>query len=117
MIGVTTPLSDPFRLFSPKAFNSSLIVSNYPMRERKKEELAELEFVQQLRRIEKEEAEVRKEFLAAEKQAEKESGGGEEEEEEELEAAEEDGDPREETPAIQGSLGAEYGGESDLFYR
>ena len=104
-------------MFSQKAFNSSLIVSNYPMRERKKEELAELEFVQQMRRVEKEEAELRKEFLAAEKQAEKEEGGGGEEEEDELEAAEEDGDAREETPAIQGSLGAEYGGESDLFYR
>ena len=76
--------------------------------------MAELEFVKQLRRIEKEEVELRKEYITVEKQAEVEDMGDDEEEEEEEEEEEQ---PKEESPAIQGSLGAEYGGESDLFYR
>ena len=48
---------------SIKGFYSPLEVTNYPMRERSKEELDELAFVTQQRNFEKAEEQVRKEIL------------------------------------------------------
>ena len=48
---------------SIKGFYSQLEVTNYPMRERSKEELDELAFVTQQRNFEKAEEQVRKEVL------------------------------------------------------
>lgn len=97
---------------SIKAFHSPLDVSNYPMRERSKQELEELAFVTKLREIEKAEISARKEILDVQTpQAEKEGGGGKEGDEES-----EEGGEAGENPATTGSLGAQFGGASELFY-
>ncbi|XP_041476459.1 cilia- and flagella-associated protein 43-like isoform X2 [Lytechinus variegatus] len=95
---------------SIKAFHFPLEVSNYPMRERSKEEKEELEFVSNMRRIEVAEMAARKEII--ELGAQKDASGENEEGDEESEEGESAGDPA----AITGSLGSQYGGANDLFY-
>ncbi|XP_033122449.1 cilia- and flagella-associated protein 43-like isoform X2 [Anneissia japonica] len=92
-----------------KAFHSNLEVSNYPMRQRTKEEKAELAFVTKLRQIEIAEITARKEITEAQS---KQSNKTEPEEGDD-ESVEGDGV---EQPSMTGSLGAEYGGGSDYFY-
>ncbi|PIK58588.1 putative WD repeat-containing protein 96-like [Apostichopus japonicus] len=95
---------------SIKAFHSTMEVSNYPMRERSKTELEELAFVTKLREIERAEIAARKEILDVPAQQTEKDGVREGDEE-----SEEGGDTGE-NPSTTGSLGAQYGGASELFY-
>ncbi|XP_064629915.1 cilia- and flagella-associated protein 43-like isoform X2 [Lineus longissimus] len=104
------------------AFNSNLEVANYPMRERSEEEVEELERVTLQRTVEIAEMKDRKDVLEQ---------GNKSSAEEPLEKAvrekfnfppeEEPLDPDDvsdgkEQPSTIGSLGAQYGGGSELFY-
>ena len=90
-----------------QAFNSSLEVSNFPLRERTLAILNMIKTVTTRRSIEVREAKIRKELV------EKPSKPASREEGDEEEAVEDDG---QEHPSISGSLGAEYGGANELFY-
>ncbi|ELU02415.1 hypothetical protein CAPTEDRAFT_160880 [Capitella teleta] len=92
------------------AFNSPLTVANYPMRPRSKEEMADIEKVKIRRQIELEDLRMRKEFAEV---VNKTSTVSMKEDEDPN-----DDDPPEgkEKPSTTGSLGAEFGGGSDLFY-
>lgn len=90
-----------------QAFNSSLEVSNFPLRERTLALLNMIKTVTTRRSIEVREAKIRKELV------EKPTKPASREEGDEEEAVEDDG---QEHPSISGSLGAEYGGANELFY-
>jgi len=96
---------------SIKGFYSPLEVTNYPMRERSKEELDELAFVTQQRNFEKAEEQVRKEILDVNAAAHPPLI-------EELivdddELPEDDRNCKE-SPAVSGSLAHLYGGDNEL---
>ncbi|KAK3771256.1 hypothetical protein RRG08_024335 [Elysia crispata] len=90
-----------------QAFNSSLEVSNFPLRERPLEVVNEIKTIETRRKIEIREAEVRKQLaeLQAKPGAKEEEGEGEDTDE-----------SNKEHPSISGSLGAQYGGSNKLFY-
>ncbi|GFO10121.1 cilia- and flagella-associated protein 43-like isoform x2 [Plakobranchus ocellatus] len=90
-----------------QAFNSSLEVSNFPLRERPLEVVNEIKTIETRRRIEMREAEARKQLaeLQAKPGTREEEGEGEDSEE-----------SNKEHPSISGSLGAQYGGGNKLFY-
>merc|ERR1712154_468237 len=90
-----------------QAFNSSLEVSNFPLRERTLALIHMIKTVSTRRSIEVREAKIRKELV------EKPTKPASREEGDEEEAVEDDG---QEHPSISGSLGAEYGGANELFY-
>lgn len=93
---------------SLQAFNSILEVANFPLKERTKEQLNKLATVTQRRKVEMREMELRKKEVDL---AAKPSTSGEED----IGEGEEDETHREQ-PSITGSLGASYGGGSELFY-
>ncbi|XP_072177751.1 cilia- and flagella-associated protein 43-like [Diadema setosum] len=95
---------------SIKAFHLNLEVSNYPMRERSKEEMEELGFVTNVRRIEVAEMAARKEIVELQNAQ---GGAGENEEGDE---ESEEGDGAGDQCVTIGSLGAQYGGANELFY-
>ncbi|XP_070541265.1 cilia- and flagella-associated protein 43-like isoform X2 [Ptychodera flava] len=96
---------------SLKAFHSNLEVTNYPMRDRTHAEKEILAFVTKIREIEIAELEARKEIMETPSKP----GTAGENEEKELDDESEEGDGKEQ-PSTTGSLGAMFGGGSDLFY-
>eukprot|EP00795_Rhopilema_esculentum_P012071 gene12071-2664_t len=96
---------------SIKAFYSSTDVTNYPMRERSKQELEKLAFVSQQRKFEISEEQARKEILDSN------TAGNpallEEQSADDDELPEDDRN-RKESPAVVGSLSHLYGGENEL---
>ncbi|XP_076460305.1 cilia- and flagella-associated protein 43-like [Babylonia areolata] len=93
---------------SLQAFNSNLEVANFPLKERSREVMRKLEVVTARRKVEKLELEIRKKEvdLGSKISSTGEEDSGDQEEEE----------YNSEQPSITGSLGASYGGGSDLFY-
>lgn len=94
---------------SLQAFNSNLEVANFPLKERSREVMNKLAVVTARRKVEIREMEIRKKEVDLASRpsasgAEEDVGEGEEEE------------YNSEQPSITGSLGANYGGGSDLFY-
>ncbi|XP_005104481.2 cilia- and flagella-associated protein 43 [Aplysia californica] len=90
-----------------QAFNSSLEVSNFPLRPRTMEIINLIKTVSTRRKIEMREAQARKELVekSAKPSSREDEGDGDE--------AEDDG---KEHPSISGSLGSQYGGANELFY-
>ncbi|KAH9492451.1 Cilia- and flagella-associated protein 43, partial [Bulinus truncatus] len=91
---------------SLQAFNSSLEVSNFPLRERTIDQLNLIKTVSVRRSIEKRELEARKKLAEINTKAAV--------HEEEIEG--DDDESSKEQPSITGSLGAQYGGGNPLFY-
>nr|KAG5714383.1 hypothetical protein BaRGS_018600 [Batillaria attramentaria] len=93
---------------SLQAFNSNLEVANFPLKERTRNAMRKLQIVTARRKLEIRELENRKREvdLAARPSPSNEEDIGEGDEEE----------TSREQPSITGSLGAQYGGGSELFY-
>ncbi|KAK2163683.1 hypothetical protein LSH36_75g07025 [Paralvinella palmiformis] len=93
------------------AFNSSLEVNNYPMKARDQKEMDELVRVKALRQIEINEMQTRKELTEIIQKATTKAA-----EDDDLNEGEDVEHAGRESAATTGSLGAEYGGDSELFY-
>ncbi|XP_033633066.1 cilia- and flagella-associated protein 43-like isoform X1 [Asterias rubens] len=96
---------------SIKAFHMNLEVGNYPMRDKTKKEVDELAFVTKMRSIEVAEMAARKEIVEVQPKGNSTKASDAEFADDESE----EGDGKEQ-PSTIGSLGAQYGGGSDLFY-
>ncbi|KAK7108965.1 cilia- and flagella-associated protein 43-like isoform X2 [Littorina saxatilis] len=94
---------------SIQAFNSILEVANFPLKERAREILNKLSVVTARRKVEMRELEIRKKEVDL---VAKPSNSGEED----MGEGDDDDNFNKEQPSITGSLGAQYGGDSELFY-
>jgi len=101
---------------SVDAFHLPLSVSNYPMKERTKAELEEIQYVTNQRKIEQAEAEASKNVLSGPPSARNTPIVDERHELEDEDAlAEDDGEKSRDNPATSGSRGTAFGGGNELF--
>ncbi|KAL8576297.1 hypothetical protein ACOMHN_006220 [Nucella lapillus] len=93
---------------SLQAFNSNLEVANFPLKERNRAVMIQLNVVTARRKVEMREMEIRRKEVDL---ASKSSNSGAEDE-----PVEDEEDYNSEQPSITGSLGSSYGGGNELFY-
>lgn len=101
---------------SVNAFHLPLSVSNYPMKERTKAELDEIQYVSNQRKIEQAECEASKDVVSGPTSARNTPLVDERHEFEDEDAlAEDEGEKTGDNPATSGSRGTAYGGDNELF--